>query len=697
MTALDNAEALELLTTRFPEYKNRDFYILGESYAGVYVPTLTLEVINRILSNSSQIALKLVGMGLGNGQLSHVYQTNAYVDLAFYRGVIGIDYIGYKSDGTAYPIQTGNSEHDNCANEVFKIALTDLFDIGYNPYNMNQDCYATNYGDFSQNSGSQLLINTKSTDPFMGFPCYVSDATTAYLNQKSVMDAIHIPSSLNISWSECSGIVQTNYTVQYWDSKTIFTNILSTNYPLKVLVMNGDLDGVCSFLADEWFVEDFANSSHIGLSANRTSWIYQQAPGLLTNVAGFVKKFKSTTGLFEIDLITVKGAGHLVPQDRPGPALNVLANFLSSERNYSSFVNISLTPKPLFNPPKIYTIKEKIVHRGRIEPISFDDLKPDQVSNLPGVYVPTLSLLLIQTLQNDSSLKINFKGFLIGNGFESFRRFDSMTKHGYNYFHGRIGKEEWESIRACCDPPGEIFCNISKYVNEDGSPKDNSTCALLVTHDWHTEFGYDDFNLYQDCYNYTVPNLLFHFIENFSHLSTQQISNFGLLMNYGSTDSNGGFQCLSYHASELYLNRTDTTLNRTKWLYTINNWTSFVTAGFVKSLNFYGMASLDLLTIKGAGHFADTDRPGPSLQVLYNFLKSSNYSTPVPEPQSSTSSPDTTSTTPSTLASNSPDTTSTAPSTLASTSNPSGSGVNSLFNSYFTLVLTSFYLVYKII
>lgn len=39
-------------------------------------------------------------------------------------------YIGYKSDGTAYPIQTGNSEHDNCANEVFKIALTDLFDIG---------------------------------------------------------------------------------------------------------------------------------------------------------------------------------------------------------------------------------------------------------------------------------------------------------------------------------------------------------------------------------------------------------------------------------------------------------------------------------------------------------------------------------------------------------------------------------------
>ena len=48
-----------------------------------------------------------------------------------------------------------------------------------------------------------------------------------------------------------------------------------------------------------------------------------------------------------------------------------------------------------------------------------------------GVYVPTLSLLLIQTLQNDSSLKINFKGFLIGNGFESFRRLDVSSKFVY--------------------------------------------------------------------------------------------------------------------------------------------------------------------------------------------------------------------------------------------------------------------------
>lgn len=42
---------------------------------------------------ATQITLNLVGIGLGNGQLSHVYQTNAYVDLAFYRGVIGIEYI----------------------------------------------------------------------------------------------------------------------------------------------------------------------------------------------------------------------------------------------------------------------------------------------------------------------------------------------------------------------------------------------------------------------------------------------------------------------------------------------------------------------------------------------------------------------------------------------------------------------------
>lgn len=47
-------------------------------------------------------------------------------------------------------------------------------------------------------------------------------------------------------------------------------------------------------------------------------------PGLQTSLAGFIKVFSKN-----IRLVTVKGSGHLVPLDRPGPALQMMYNFVT--------------------------------------------------------------------------------------------------------------------------------------------------------------------------------------------------------------------------------------------------------------------------------------------------------------------------------------------------------------------------------
>ena len=43
--SLDNYKALKFFFKFYSEYKDRDFYITGESYGGIYVPTLAERVV----------------------------------------------------------------------------------------------------------------------------------------------------------------------------------------------------------------------------------------------------------------------------------------------------------------------------------------------------------------------------------------------------------------------------------------------------------------------------------------------------------------------------------------------------------------------------------------------------------------------------------------------------------------------------
>lgn len=65
-TALDNLAAVEFFFKQFPEHAKKPFYITGESYAGVYVPTLAEAVLNAVKAGTYTGA-PLTGIAVGNG------------------------------------------------------------------------------------------------------------------------------------------------------------------------------------------------------------------------------------------------------------------------------------------------------------------------------------------------------------------------------------------------------------------------------------------------------------------------------------------------------------------------------------------------------------------------------------------------------------------------------------------------------
>lgn len=51
------AALVDFFTTKFPEFATNDFFITGESYAGVYIPTLTKEILDHSDLNLKGIAV----------------------------------------------------------------------------------------------------------------------------------------------------------------------------------------------------------------------------------------------------------------------------------------------------------------------------------------------------------------------------------------------------------------------------------------------------------------------------------------------------------------------------------------------------------------------------------------------------------------------------------------------------------------
>ena len=69
-----------------PEFRGRDFFITGESYAGHYIPAIAYHFVKEIPAGS--LGLNFKGIAIGNGWVDPVVQYPQYAEFAYEAGLV---------------------------------------------------------------------------------------------------------------------------------------------------------------------------------------------------------------------------------------------------------------------------------------------------------------------------------------------------------------------------------------------------------------------------------------------------------------------------------------------------------------------------------------------------------------------------------------------------------------------------------
>jgi len=290
LTSLNNYNFLKAWYKLYPEYMSNPFWVTGESYGGIYVPSLANRVLSGVLDKSFVIPFK--GIMVGNG-VANSGADDITVDINFLFGHGIISNLLYKNIIAAC---TTNPPSSQC-NSLKSQARNHMNDIDV--YNLYADCY-----------------HQRSIDIVTGVPpCTDAYYSTTYLNTAAVKSAIHVNPS--VTWAICSDPVGRSYNRTRQSMIPIHKKLIQNG--IKVLIYSGDSDFSVPYTDSEYWT-----STQMGLTATREwqAWFYNDNEG--QQVAGFVTDYQGG-----FTFATIKGSGHMVPQYAPQPSFVFFQRFLA--------------------------------------------------------------------------------------------------------------------------------------------------------------------------------------------------------------------------------------------------------------------------------------------------------------------------------------------------------------------------------
>ncbi|XP_021807909.1 serine carboxypeptidase-like 45 [Prunus avium] len=307
ITANDNLVFLERWFDKFPEFKNRDFFITGESYGGHYVPELALLVVD------SKLNFNLKGIAIGNPLLDFNNDFNSVAEYYWSHGLISdatfesFTSVCNYSQIVRQIINTGTLS-PTCA-AVSNQVQTEVSDF-IDQYDVTLDVCLS-----SAAAQSRKLTQLQETEKI---DVCLEDETSKYLNRQDVQDALHARLIGVSNWTICSDVV--NYHRQNLEILMLPVLGYLSRSGIRILVYSGDQDSVIPLTGTRAAVDGLAEFLELNTTVPYRVWFEEKQVAGWTEVYGDVLSFA-----------TIRGAGHTAPYTQPERSLLLFSSFVGGK------------------------------------------------------------------------------------------------------------------------------------------------------------------------------------------------------------------------------------------------------------------------------------------------------------------------------------------------------------------------------
>lgn len=281
---------MEAFYLKFPDMLQTDLYLTGESYAGIYIPTLARAMLQHQdefkEKSPGNVTIPLRGFAVGDGCLG----TETGICGEVKAGDTSIPYwqILFLAGHAQFPLSTLQEFFRICkplerktmhepVDEACKALVDHIWNQvgGYYAYSLYDECtYDSAFALRSLQGG----LND--------YPCGTDRALQAWLKDPGVRSALHVRSE----YFAVDNAVGFDYTPTEKDLTGFYKEI---NGKLRVLVYNGDTDpSITSWAAQNW-------TSHLGMEQTQ-AWRPWTIDGC-RRMGGYVTKYAGNFGTTIVD------------------------------------------------------------------------------------------------------------------------------------------------------------------------------------------------------------------------------------------------------------------------------------------------------------------------------------------------------------------------------------------------------------